>query len=215
MSATSTKGLETWLTTGDQVPTSVTPTAISKAKPAVVTVADTSTIFDGDLALVENTGFPELDGKYFPVGAVATGTFELVGSDTTNSSGVLAGTPTVKIYSKANQVKMCLATVDPATETPGTTSVGTFCDPSATIPALAQAGTITMTGYVELTGYYDELNKAVEDGMTRVLTIVLPQNLGQIVVPIVLSSIGWQTPLDGAVGFTVSGAMSSKPRHLY
>lgn len=217
MTAISTNGLETWLTKGAATLEPVAPSAITKAAPAVVTVVDVAPIKEGDLIEAINTGFKELDGRWFVVGNVnsTANTFELIGSDTTDSTGSLVASPSLSYIKEADMVKLCLSSVDPASEAAGTTSVGTFCDPSATIPALAQAGTLTLTGYVDLGAAYQELIKATEDGKERILKIVLPQNLGFIVVPAVLSTIAWALPLDGAVGFTVTGAMSTKPRHLF
>jgi hypothetical protein len=217
MSASSTIGLETFLTMGDAVPTVLVPTAITKAAPAEVTVASVAGIADGDLAHVGYTGFPELDNRWFIVGAVddTANSFTLVGSDTTGSTATLGPTPDISVTSQMDMVKMCLSAVEPAAESAGTTSVGTFCDPTASIPAISQAGTLTLTGFVELGAYYSELLLAVEDQKERVLDVKLPQNLGDIVVPAVLSTISWALPLDGAVGFTVTGAMSTKPRHLF
>lgn len=215
MSATSTKGLMITITKNPSTSTPHTPTAITKASPAVATLADTTGIAAGDLIVAEATGFPELDGKTFVAGAVAASTVELLGSDTTGSAGSLGATPILNVTSASAQTPMCLATIDPAVEAPGTTSVGTFCDPSATIPAVAQAGTLTMTGFVELVEYYEELLKAEADGVERVITITLPQNLGYIIVNAIIGSVGWQLPIDGAVGFTATGAMTTKPRHVF
>jgi hypothetical protein len=214
MSATTTIGLRTFLTKAAAVPDQLVPTAISAAKPAVVTVVG-ATAVPGDLAFVKNTGFRELDNRWFVVGTATATSIELIGSDTTGTAGVLGAAPEMEIYARADMVEMCLSTVDPAVPAAGTTSVGTFCDPSATVPAVAQAGTLTLTGFVELQAYYDELNMAANDGIARTLMVELPQSLGHIVVPATLSSIGWQLPIDGGIGFTVSGAMATKPRHLY
>jgi len=215
MSATPSTGLETFLTKASIAPTVVVPTAISKAKPASVTVASITGLTAGDVVKMMDTGFKELDGKYFIIGAPAASAFTLVGSDTAASTGTLLSTPKANVNKKTDMVKMCLATVDPAAEAPGTTAVGTFCDPSASIPAITQAGTLTMTGYVELQAYYEELNLAVDDGKERILNVILPQGMGNIIAPAIISTIGWTLPLDGGIGFTASGAMTSKPKHRF
>jgi hypothetical protein len=215
MTASTTIGLESYLTKASATPVALVPTAISKAKPAEVTVAASTGVVAGDVVYMANTGFKELDGQYFIAGTVAATSIDLVGSDTTASTGTLAATPELVAYPVLDMVKMCLATVDPASEAAGTTSVGTYCDPSATVPSVSQAGTLTMTGFVDNQAYYEELNLAAFDGVQRILNVVLPQGLGNIVVPATLSSIGWQLPVDGAIGFTTSGAMGTKPRHRF
>jgi hypothetical protein len=96
-------------------------------------------------------------------------------------------------------------------------SVATFCDPSATIPSsTTSAGTVTLTGFVDITDpAYGELLLAAEDAKQRVLDVVLPNAQGDIVVPVTLASIGWSLPIEGAVGFTASGTLGSKPRHIF
>jgi hypothetical protein len=219
MTAVATKGLAIYLHKGGVAATELVPTAISKASPAVVTVASATGLTKGDVVKMESTGFKELDGKTFVIGTVDTtaNTFQLIGADTTASTGTLGATPKAHVYKAADQIKLCLSSIDFSTEAGGTVSVGTFCDPSATIatPA-ATAGTVTLNGFIDKadTGYA-ELLKAAEDGVARMIEIVLPQDQGYIVAPVTLSSLGWQTPLEGAIGFTASGSLGSKPVHLF
>jgi hypothetical protein len=215
MSAATTIGLETYLSKASTTHVTQVISAITKAAPAVITTTGSLAVA-GDIVKITGSGWSQLDGKYFVVGGTVSATsYSLIGSDTALASGTASATTSGKVFKKADMVKMCLATVDPATEAAGTTSVGTFCDPSATVPAVAGAGTLTMTGFVETVAYYTELQLATEDSTERVLNIVLPQGLGNIIAPTILSTIGWQLPVDGAIGFTVSGALSSKPVHRY
>ena len=219
MTAVATKGLAIYLHKGGVAATELVPTAISKASPAVVTVASATGLTRGDVVKMESTGFKELDGKTFVLGTVDTtaNTFELLGADTTASTATLGATPKAHVYKAADQIKLCLSSIDFSTEAGGSVSVGTFCSPSASIATPPQtAGTITMNGYIDKAdGGYTELLAAVEDGVQRMLQIVLPQDQGYIVAPVTLSSIGWQTPLEGAIGFTASGSLGSKPVHLF
>jgi len=219
MTAVATKGLAIYLHKGGVAATELVPTAISKASPAVVTVASATGLTKGDVVKMESTGFKELDGKTFVLGTVDTtaNTFELLGADTTASTATLGATPKAHVYKAADQIKLCLSSIDFSTEAGGSVSVGTFCDPSATISTPATtAGTVTLNGFIDKadTGYA-ELLKAAEDGVARMIEIVLPQDQGYIVAPVTLSSIGWQTPLEGAIGFTASGSLGSKPVHLF
>jgi len=219
MPAVSTKGLSVYLHKGGVAATELIPTAITKAKPAVVTVAAATGLTKGDVVKLDTTGFKELDGKTFVIGTVDTtaNTFELIGADTTASTGVLGANPKAHVYKAADQIKLCLSSIDFSTEQGGSVGVGTFCDPSASIATPpATAGSVTMAGYIDKADLgYGELLKAVEDGASRMLQIVLPQDQGYIVAPLALSSLGWTTPLEGAIGFTASGSLSSKPTHLF
>ena len=219
MPAFSSKGLAIYLHKGGVAATELVPTAISKASPAVVTVASATGLTKGDVVKMESTGFKELDGKTFVIGTVDTtaNTFQLIGADTTASTGTLGATPKAHVYKAADQIKLCLSSIDFSTEAGGSVSVGTFCDPSATIATPATtAGTVTLNGFIDKADAgYAELLKAAEDGVARMIEIVLPQDQGYIVAPVTLSSIGWQTPLEGAIGFTASGSLGSKPVHLF
>jgi hypothetical protein len=61
----------------------VVVTAISNANPAVVSAAG-HTFVEGDIIVLQ-TGWLKLSGRGFKVGTVASGTFELVGVDTTST----------------------------------------------------------------------------------------------------------------------------------
>jgi hypothetical protein len=219
MAAVSTKGLAIYLHKGGVAATELVPTAITKAKPAVVTVASVTGVTAGDVVTLDTTAFPELDGKTFVVGNVVTAgnTFELVGSDTTGSAATLGANPKAHVLKAADQIKLCLSSIDFSTDAGGSVSCGTFCDPTASIATPPQtAGTITMNGFIDkLDAGYGELLKAVEDGVQRMLQIVLPQSQGYIVAPVTLSSLGWGTPLEGAISFTASGSLGSKPVHRF
>jgi hypothetical protein len=218
MAAKSTKGTVVYLSDGTD-PTTLVPTAISKASPAEVTVASVVGLTVGDPVRVVTSGLTELDGKLFAVANIdaVENTFDLVGSDTTDSTGSLAMSPSIQVYESADMVKLCLAELTFNPETPGTIAVGTFCDPSATLPATATgAGTATMTGFVDIADPgYAALLAAEEDGVTRMLQMVFPQGQGYLMAPITISSVTWQTPLEGGIGFTANAALASKPVHRF
>jgi hypothetical protein len=48
----------------------------------------------------------------------------------------------------------------------------------------------------------------------RYMRIMLPNN-GYIVAPVTFSQVTWDLPLDGAVGYSGSAVLGSKPRHLF
>ena len=215
MGATSTKDLRILITTADAVGESLIPTAITSAKPAVITV--TNTLADGDVVFCINTGFPELDGKYFMVASASGTEFTLLGSDTAGSTGALAVSPTVSAYDQTeDMVSLCLATITLNVDEPGTVSVATFCDPSATIAsAVSQAGTLSFTGFVDILDEdYQELLLAENDGVERVMTIELPSN-GYLVAPMTFTSISWDLPVDGATGYSGTAVLATKMVHQF
>lgn len=222
MTAKSTKDTKICITRGDAMPLGLVPADISKAAPAVVSMGagevTTSGITDGDIVTVHNTGFESLDGKVFVVSNVDTGadTFELVGSDTTLETATydnVAGG--ILRYTSDDLECLCLSEFTLNKTAPGTISVGTFCDPSATLPGNASETTIDFAGYVDITdSAYIELLAAEDDGATRLLRVILPEN-GYLVGVVTITSIGWDIPLEGGVGYTGTMLLQSAIRHIF
>jgi hypothetical protein len=130
MSAKSTKGVQICISdpnTTNQIP--LTVTAVSKAKPAVLTVDATAGVVEGAPILIPvgGTGFPELDGKTWIASAVTATEVTLIGSDTTASTGILAATPIVNVIPSSDMTCLCLSVFTINNETPGTVDVGTYC----------------------------------------------------------------------------------------
>lgn len=218
MGATSTKGVTICMSTGDATPLELTPTAVTKAKPAVVTVADTSALVNADLAKIpiQGTGLESIDDEMFPVNVLDATTFELIGSDTTDDVGnFLAGDP-IQVYQQDDMVCPCFSQFEIATETPDTISVATFCDPSASIPAqTTQAGTVAIAGYIDIADPgYEEILQADEDGLTRNFVATLPGN-GYLVFPGIISGLGFALPLEGGQGWSATIVLGSKPDHRW
>lgn len=214
--AYSTKGLQIWL--GDPAaPAALVPTAISKAAPAVVTVANTAV--NGDLAYVSGSGFPELDGKWFPIGAASATEFSLVGSDTVASSGALGTAPAVTVRPKGDAFDLsCLSkAITFNSDAPAAVAAGTYCDPSLAITSpIVPPTTIEFGGNINVADpAYKELIDASEDGLERPLDILLPFGQGDIIAPAVVSLVTWDLPVDGVQGFTATVTCSSKPAHRF
>jgi hypothetical protein len=216
--ATSTKGTKIHLAKSTAAAQVLAPTAISKAKPAVMTLGVTTGITKGDLLACVTTGFPELDGKSFVAGAVNAGSVELAGSDTTNSTGVLAGAPVVNHFDDADMVDLttCLSDIAMAREAPSAIEAGTYADPTMTVPsAVVKAGTFTFKGQIDIRDAgYAEILLAENDGAQRQLRIDLPNN-GYIVAPVTVAMAMQETPLSGSETFSGTMIMATKPRHLW
>ncbi len=221
MTARNTKGVTVCVTKGGTVPAPLVPTAIAAealTNHASITVASTAGMKVGDLIKIPagGTGFSEIDGKVWTVAKVSTGSFTLAGTDLSATTSTLAATPSVTHYLNSDMVCLCLSELKFNAEKGTTVSVGTFCDPSASIPsASTTAGTVDVGGYVDVkTPDYIEIVKAEADGLERIFRIMMPSN-GEIVFPAIVSSLGWDIPLDGAMAWTAQLALGSRPRHLY
>jgi hypothetical protein len=216
MSITSTRGTKICISKKSATIASVVPTAITTAKPAEVTVSATTGMADGDVVYMSGTGFPEIDGKFFTVGALTATKFELVGSNTTGSTGTLAASPSAKYYKPADLVCLCLSNIDVSAGAANNISVATFCEPDASVPGNPTPGTVTLSGYVdtaEPTGY-EELLLAESDGAPRVIKISLP-NQGDFIGEIIIGSVNYSVPLEGAAAWSFTATMSKRIQHRF
>lgn len=207
-----------WLskaTVGGTPGVSVTPTEISKAKPAKVTAASTTGITNGMLVYCSGTGFSELDGKFFIASGVSATNIDLVGSDTTNSTGTLGTTPKIGGYAKnTDLVQVCVSAFSRQSSTSETVSVGTFCDPSATIPGEETPGSATISGYMDPTeDGYIELVEASELRDERVIQIELPDNAGSIIVRGTVNSYSEDYTLGQAISYQAQMGMTTRPTY--
>lgn len=221
MAAFSTKGLTVWL---EKYPaTAATPVTISNmtnSKPAVATVGSTSIaqFKAGDLVSVAGTGMPSLDGKSFVVTDVddVAYTVTLGGSD---ASGETAAATTGTLTNiTGNFVEFCVATIEYQQAAAQAISVGTTCDPSAQLAGEPQAGTVSVTGFVDFAkeGYL-ELRKAVNDQQPRDIwvklpTTAVPSGYGSIIYPDAVASGYSETfGVGQAAQFTAEFTLGSRP----
>ena len=198
---------------------SVTATGVSKAAPAEVTTASTGTLKDGDLIFIPaaGTGLSEIDGKYFVVSnLVADTSFDLLGSDTSKSTGTFAAGTAMKGHGDADMQCLCLSSIGFNRDQPSTIATATFCDTTSSIPGSAtSAGSVDFGGYVDITDAdYKELLKLEASGAETVFRVMLPNN-GYIVFPAVINQITVDIPLEGAVAYSGSATLKSAARHLF
>ena len=220
MSASSSKGVSICIIKDGATGTSMAATAATKASPAVVSVADTSTLADGDLVTfaADSTGLESLDGKTFPIKLVTGGTtdFEVVGTDTTNDAGTFAAGTDMTLFVKGDMQCMCFSEFSFNKEQPDQISTGTYCNPQDSIASAAtSAGTVSFGGYIDTADPGYKMLLDLEAGTSSVIVrITFPDN-GYILVPISVDSITWDVPLEGALGFSGTGTMKENPRHLF
>ena len=218
--ARSSKGVAICFVKSSATGTAETITALSKAKPPVATIGDTTGLKDGDLIkfAANSTGFTSLDGKTFPIKIVTPGTtdFQIVGADTTNETGTFTAGTAPTVTGSTDCQAMCFSEFSFNKEDPQQISTGTYCNPQDAISSAAtSAGTVSFAGYIDVTdaGYQELLDLEVS-GATVQVKISFPGN-GYILVPITIDSITWDIPLDGALAFSGTGTMKENPRHLF
>ena len=217
--AKSSEDLRIYMSDGT-APAKLTPTTITKAKPAVMTAtAPPGGWLVGAPVYMQGTGFPELDNHFFTVGNPVTNTVALVGSDTTASTATLATTGAeALVYDSAALTSLCLSSVTYNLETPGTVNVGTYCNPKATLPSTAGApGTMTLAGYIDVQdSAYPAVYAATKDGQERLISILLGKGQGEIVQTATLAGMTWDLPMgDGGMAWTATANLKTDPEHIF
>jgi hypothetical protein len=121
----------------DDAPAGEAITAITKAKPAVLSITATTAVV-GDLVVVRGSGFASLDDRPFLVSAAAAGSVTLGDSDTTGEAGVAAVGATLE---KPPMAELCRSTLTVNQPAGATIDVTTLCDDAHKIvsglPAIA------------------------------------------------------------------------------
>ena len=217
MTASTSKGVTIDMVKTASTGTALTVTAVTKANPANITAANT--LVDGDIVVFPHgaTGLKEIDGKRFIVTNASATDFDLLGCDTTASTDTFAaGADTPKAFGATDMTRMCWSSLAFNPEAPQTISVGTFCDPSAQIAStVVGAGTVDFSGYVDTTAPdYLAMILAEADGGAHEFRIALPNN-GYIVFNASVSALNIDVPLEGAVAYSGSLTLLTKPHHLF
>jgi hypothetical protein len=192
--------------------------AASEATAPPVAAPHAITAFTvGQIVIPRDTGFKELDDRIFSIAEVTANGFSLLGSNTTNSTATMLVGATMEVYDSADLIKMCLNNFAFNLETPGSINVGTYCNPSGSIPSSpTSVGTATLGGWIDVEDEaYEELLLAEEDGLKRVFSILLPLDQGEIVAVLTITGVTWDIPLEGGMAFTATGDLQTKPRHLF
>lgn len=218
MTAYNTKGTKIKVIPKSAAATTVVPTAISNAKPAVVSIPDVSGITEGDLVKVGSVGFEELNNQLFMVGTVdGTGnTFELMGSDTSATAGSLAASPSIDVYSASDAIIVCLSELTFGAASTNNIGVGTFCDPSATLPGLTTLGDITCGGYVDkMDAGLAELIAADSDGENRIIFVEMASQQGYLVGEVAFSGLSYTVPIEGGYAYSVTGTQTSRIKWVH
>lgn len=213
------EGTTFYLEIADGTGLTLTPTDITKSKPATVTVDDTTGVAEGQVVLMTGTNISGLDNNYFVATNITGTSFDLGGSDTTDASGTLGTSPVANVAvegESGNFTVFCLNAFSRTAGTADTVSVGTFCDPSATIPGTADAGTATFSGYMDPDeDAYIELLKATDDKQPRIIYIRLPQDKGIIVLKGAINSFSEDITLGQAISWSSGIALSTNPKYIW
>ena len=215
MAAQNTKGVQVCIGKGSVTPSAITVTAVTAAKPAALTTTG-NTLVAGDVVVVTGATDAGLNGTWVLAPSTSATSLALLGSDNTGGGTTFGAGAKVVGYASTDMECLCLSDFSINRDTPGTISTATFCDPSASVPAVVtQAGTVTIGGYVDISATdFKEVLGADLDGKPRTVRVTLPNN-GFIVFSGVISGFSYQIPLDGAQSWTAQITLSGAPKHLF
>lgn len=189
-------------------PTTAIASAATKAKPAVVTLADVTAYVPGDIIRITGSGFKSIDGLAFTVGTVTAGakTVELLGSNTTAETGTWVATATA---SEPNMVETCLANFTRTQPAPAVIDVTTLCDAARKrVGGLADPGTFTFDGFYDSKDAgYIALLQAAQDSKERLMAIIFPDK-SAIYFPGQITGVGETVAVDQAVTFSGTGQIN-------
>lgn len=223
MSILSTKGLQLFIGNAGVTPVAIAAgdmTAISNANPAVLSIASTTGMAQGDLIIIKGTGNKHIDGMVFVAGTIVADTsIVLTGLDlSAEAAPVDASTATGEVWGKTGMTtKVCASEISINSGQPGTVSIATFCNPTASVPSVVvEAGSITISGFIDTADAgYAELLALEEEAKPVPFMIQLPSGQGFMVTEMTISGGSYTVPIDGAVSFSVTGTMSQRLRHLW
>lgn len=194
-----------------------TITAVSAASPCVITYSGAK-INNGDFVRIsQRTGIADIDDKTFIASSTSTTSATLIGS---NGTGAVAipGPIDIMPVAASTAIDACLTGIDFATVTPNTISIATFCDPALTIDGPDARGQMTVTGHAaEANAGYKRLAQIDRHGKDKPITIAveLPDSQGWVFQTGIVSSIDFDLPLDGVVGFTATIETFGNADHRY
>lgn len=191
-------------------------TGITNAKPAVVTPTTIGSFNNGDIVMIEKTGWSSLDNKLFVVSNATGTTFDLEGSDAsgeTTTAGKTATATPMAIGAGNELLEACFATISIDTQSPTTIDVSTMCQ-TGSLLGVAQPPTISFDGFVDPAreGFKELVRASLETPRkSRALLIEFPSNNGKIVGQFQVSNISYSAGTGAAVAFNGSGSFISTP----
>jgi len=215
MAKTSTRGLEIYLSQASKPAPADVLTSVTNAAPAVVTPATIGNYADGDVVLIESTGFTSLDDQMWTITNVTGTTFELQCSDT-SAEAAPATAGTAKTYKMAgtgqNMAKWCLTSYSYDQPQAETIDLTTFCG-TESASGSPQPATYSVAGFSDgCEAGFAEMMEALKDGNPRVLVIKKPTTPPAYVLQTVdVSSFSEAFELNAGISFTSGGTVKSGP----
>lgn len=197
----------------------VTGLAASAATPSILT---TGTIPVNSIVYVDEChALAPLGRGWYLMSKNAT---ELTGSDAAGGTVKAGETFAAKTWVESDLVEVCASSVDISRASASFIDAPTFCNRTQAVKsAVVEFGTVTISGYIDIaSATYDELHKAYQDKADRFFGVLMGTSLAKaiasknnlVAMKGTVSSIDFEVPVDGAIGFTAEIKLSSPVQHI-
>jgi hypothetical protein len=135
---------------------------------------------------------------------------ELLGSDTTGETFAPGGGTMTMIPGET----FCLSSFERQVPAAETIDVTTFCG-AESLAGQASPGNIKIKGYIDYeSNAYNEWRNAVADGERRWLRIILPKNIGTILMQITPSGLTETFEVNAAAAFEGEAVINQEPLYI-
>lgn len=206
MAAKSSQGTRVYIWNG-AAPANHVISAVTKASPAVVTVASATGIAVGDIVVPKATGFKSIDDFPFRVAAVSTNDITLEDSDTTDE----AGTANAGDLDEYTLVELCVANFTTDQPAGTTLDVTTMCDVARrTLSGLPGQGTWTANGFHDGSDASQQIaREAYRSGDDQVFRLIFRDGSGVLFAG-VLNQLNIGAAVDAPVTIALGGTINGR-----
>ena len=144
---------------------------------------------------------------------VAPGQFELECSDASMEAAPAATGTATPFVKGTDLVGFCINDLSRDVPAGETIDLGTFCDPTPA-PGDSSAGTLSWGGPIDFCDPgFQEMQKAVADGVERVFVVEFPQKIGYMFVPVTINSYSEAFAFRGAATWTGGAIVNTAPQY--
>jgi hypothetical protein len=207
--------------TGAAEPAAVALTAITNAKPAVLSGVIPAEAANGDVLLINGTGEPLLDGYAFRIANLVAGvSAELDDFDGTRMAAAVAG-GTFQLFSKTEPdgtlLEACMATITVTGQAPDSIQMDDMCG-TATVLGSPKPPTFTFSGFVdqESPGFSNLWQASLESPkQKRWLLIDYTNEGGYIFGPVEIGEMTVTAGVGQGLQFSGSGVFKEVPTYSW
>lgn len=186
-------------------------TGVTKATPAVVSVAVATGLTVGDIVVPKNTGFKSIDEFPFRISAVSTLAITLEDSDTSAEPGAaIAGS-----LDEYQLVEVCMAGFSTNQPAGSQIDVTTMCDVARrTLTGLPGQGTFSANGFWDAADTVQAIARAAyRSALQQVFRVRFKDNSGAMFRG-ALNQLNFAAAVDAGVTITMGGTINGRVQYL-